>query len=198
MTEIAGINNSGQIVGNYLDSFGRSHGFFGTTDTITYTPLGFSADTAGPFVYAKEYGAAPSLNEQSVLVSFTTSQYAYGQQIGVMDPVVYAYQALGLGLASTATLFQNTFGPAYPNSAAGDAQFAAAAYGNVFGHPGTSAQVQHFVDQLSFFEALFTASGGFGTPANIDLLARGAIYGQMLGVQSELIQVPIIGVSAAS
>jgi probable HAF family extracellular repeat protein len=201
VTEIAGINNSGQIVGNYLDSAGHSHGFLGTTDTIVYTPLVFSADTAALLVYTKEYGALPSLNEQSVLVPFTTSQYAYGQQIGVMDPVVYAYQALGLGLASTATLFQNSFGPsnpAYPNSAAGDAQFAADAYASVFGHPGTSAQVQHFVDQLSFFETLYSASGAFGTPANIDLLARGAIYGQMLGVQSELIQVPIIGVSAAS
>jgi probable HAF family extracellular repeat protein len=201
VTEIAGINDSGQIVGNYLDSAGYSHGFFGTTDTIIYTPLAFSADTAGEIVYGKEYGVDPNPDEHNILVAFTTSQYAYGQQIGVMDPVVYAYEALGVALASTATHFENTFGtsnPAYPNSAAGDAQFAADSYASVFGHPGTSAQVQHFVDQLNFFEALYTASGSFGSAANVDLLARGAIYGQMLGVQAELLQVPIIGVSATS
>ena len=63
---------------------------------------------------------------------FTTSQYTYGQQakrvksaglvlslVGVFDPAVYAYEALGVTLASTGTLFQSSWGPAnpmYPNS----------------------------------------------------------------------------------
>jgi probable HAF family extracellular repeat protein len=203
-TSLTGINDSGQIVGNYLDSSGHSHGFLGT--------LAFSEAIAGTTVYTKEYGFAPDAAEVNVLVEFTTPQYAYGQQIGVMDPAVYGYEALGVALAGSATHFQNTWGPSnpmYPNSAAGDAQFAADAYASVFGHPGNSAQAQHFVDQLNFVEGLYTAAGVFGSAANIDLLARGAIYGQMLGIEAEInpfgpggaagtAEVSIVGVSATS
>ena len=151
--------------------------------------VGFSPDDAGTFVYTAEYGEVPSATEINVLNQFTTVQYAYGQQIGVMDPAVYAFQSLGVALASTATHFQNSFGPSnrtYPASASGDLQFASDAYASVFGHAGTNAQVQHFVDQLTFFENLYTVAGGFGSPSNIDLLARGAVYGQMLGIQYEI------------
>ena len=55
------------------------------------------------------------------------------------------------------------------------------AYAGVFGHAGSAAQVNIFVDQLTYFEAQYTAAGVFGGASNIDLLARGAIYGQMLG-----------------
>ena len=47
------------------------------------------------------------------------------------------------------------------------------------------SSVQQFVDQLDFFEALYSAAGTFGSASNIDLLARGAIYGQMLGIEHE-------------
>jgi hypothetical protein len=53
------------------------------------------------------------------------------------------------------------------------------------------------VSQLSFFENLYTAAGVVGNANNIDLLARGAIYGQMLGVEAELNQVPIVGSAPA-
>jgi hypothetical protein len=97
----------------------------------------------------------------------------------------------------------------YPNSAAGDAQFAADTYSAVFGRPVTPEVQQHFIAQLNFFENLYTASGAFGSAENIDLLARGAIYGQMLGMQAELnpfgpggaagtAEVSIVGVSAAA
>jgi len=162
--------------------------------------LGFSPADAGTIVYTAEYGAVPSATEVNVLVQFTTMQYAYGQQIGVLDPALYAYQSLGVALASTAPQFQNIFGPlnpTYPASPVGDAQFATDAYASVFGHPGTSAQIQVFVSQLSFFENLYTAAGVFGNANNIDPLARGAIYGQMLGVEAELNQVPIVGSALA-
>jgi probable HAF family extracellular repeat protein len=139
-TELNGINNSGEIVGSYTDSVGHSHGFVATTDTISYAPLAYSPDAASTIVYAAEYGTLPGVTETFKLIGFTTPQYAYGQQIGVMDPALYAYQALGATLAATATHFQNTYGPsnpAYPNSAAGDVQFAADAYASVFGHPGS-------------------------------------------------------------
>jgi hypothetical protein len=122
-----GINDWGQIVGNYQDSSGNSHGFLGN--------LAFSAATASTTVYTKEYGVAPNATELNGLIQFTTPQYAYGQHIGVLDPAAYAYEALGVALASTATLFQNTYGPTnptYPNTAAGNAQFVAAAYARRF------------------------------------------------------------------
>jgi parallel beta-helix repeat protein len=158
------------------------------TNNITTAPA-FSPEAAGTIVYTAEYGSAPSASEVSVLVQFTNPQYAYGQQIGVMDPAVYAYQSLGVALASTATQFQNTFGPSnptYPATPAGDTQFATDAYASVFGHPAGPAQIQQFVAQLNFFETLYTSAGGFGGPTNIDLLARGAVYGQMLGIEHEI------------
>jgi hypothetical protein len=148
-----------------------------------------SPDTVGTIVYTAEYGSAPSAGELNVLVQFVNAQYVYGQQIGVMDPAVYAYQSLGVALASTATQFQNTFGPSnptYPASPAGDTQFATDAYASVFGHPAGPAQIQQFVAQLNFFETLYTSAGGFGSPTKIDLLARGAVYGQMLGIAHEI------------
>ena len=50
--------------------------------------IGFSPQDAGTIVYAAEYGVAPSATELNVLNQFTTAQYAYGQQIGVMDPAI--------------------------------------------------------------------------------------------------------------
>jgi hypothetical protein len=131
-------------------------------------------------VYTAEYGSAPSATELNVLTLFTQAQYTYGQQIGVQDAVLYAYQSLGAALAG-ATQFQNTFGP----TVGGDVQFVVDAYASVFGQPGSGAQIQQFVDQLNYLEALYTAAGTFGSASNIDLLARGAVYGQMLGIEQE-------------
>ena len=160
-------------------------------DIITaLTPFAFNAGTAGTLVYTAEYGTVPTgATEIAALAQFAQSQYAYGQQIGVMDAGVYAFESLGVALASTGTQFQSSFGPAnptYPAAPVGDAQFATDAYASVFGHAGSQAQVQHFVDQLHFFENLYTAAGGFGSATNVDLLARGAIYGQMLGIEHEI------------
>jgi autotransporter passenger strand-loop-strand repeat protein/uncharacterized repeat protein (TIGR03803 family) len=168
----------------------QSDGNGGTELMLFAISLGaqpFSPESAGTIVYTAEFGAAPDATELNVLIQFTQAQFAYGQQIGV-DAGVYAFTALGVALASSGQQFQNTFGPsnsAYPTSAAGDALFVTDAYASVFGHPGSAAQVQHFVDQLSYYEGVYTAAGTFGTASNIDLLARGAVYGQMLGIEHE-------------
>ena len=160
--------------------------FVAIDDDTTPGPA-FSPETAGTNVFTAEYGSAPSASELTVLSQFAQSQFDYGKQIGVMDPSVYAYQSLGVALA-TGPHFQAEFGPTnpvYPVSTVGDVQFVDAAYASVFGHAGTAAQIQVFVDQLNFIEGLYTAAGTFGSPSNIDLLARGAIYGQMLGIEHE-------------
>jgi hypothetical protein len=143
--------------------------------------------TPASITYTKMYGVAPSSGELSNLVQFDNTQYSFGTSIGVQDPIVYVYQALGQALAEASdtgsTAFKNAWGPA---AIASDATFSADAYLNVFGVSGTQVQVQHFIDQVKFFESIYTASGAFGTDANrIDLLARGAVYGQMLGVKAE-------------
>jgi probable HAF family extracellular repeat protein len=154
-TELSGINNVGDIVGTYFDSAGHPHGFIASTGTISFAPLAYSPDAASTIVYAAEYGTLPNPTETFGLIGFTTPQYAYGQQIGVIDPVIYAYQALGAALAS-GSHFQNTYGP---TAIASDNVFVTNAYTDVFGHPGTPAQVQHFVDQLSFFESIYRLRG---------------------------------------
>jgi hypothetical protein len=73
-----------------------------------------------------------------------------------------------------------------PAAIASDATFCANAYANVFGVAGTQVQIQHFIDQVNFLESLLTSSGAYRTdPNRIDLLARGDVFGQMLGVEAE-------------
>jgi autotransporter passenger strand-loop-strand repeat protein len=159
----------------------QSDGNGGTELVLFASSLGappFSPEIAATIVYTAELGIAPSATELSGLTEFTQAQFAYGQQIGV-DAGIYAFTALGVTLASGGQHFQNEFGSgnsAYPNSTAGDAKFVTDAYGSVFGHAGSTGQVQHFVDQLNFYEGIYTAAG----------LARGAVYGQMLGVEHEI------------
>jgi hypothetical protein len=159
--------------------------------------------------YPQMYGVPPSSTELWNLKVFDTTQSLYGQSIGVQDAAVYMYQALGQALADQSdtgsTAFKSTWGP---QAISNDATFAAQAYAHVFGVQGTLAQIQHFVDQVSFFDKLYTASGAFGTNASeIDLLARGAVYGQMLGIKVEntaavastasaLTDVALVGVSS--
>ena len=155
--------------------------------------------------YIKMYGVSPSDAELNTLVVFATDHFNYASKIGVADPLIYVYEALGLALATISdtgsVVFKNNWGP---STIASDVTFVSVAYVDVFGHAGSGAQVQQFVDQINFFKGLYTTSGAYGADANvIDLLARGAIYGQMLGVNAELAQsasavgaaVSLVGVS---
>jgi hypothetical protein len=178
---------------------------FTATDFTEMDVLGFSLNlpSANNVVlpalttYQKMYSVPPSSTELWILKEFDVAQSVYGQLIGVLDPTVYVYQALGAALAggsdTGSTAFKDKWGPLAISS---DATFANQAYVDVFGAPGSPAQIQHFVDQVNFFKSLYATSGAYGTDANhLDLLARGAIYGQMLGVKAEN---PLAVASAAS
>jgi hypothetical protein len=177
----------------------------------------YQINAADPFLsgastetYVKMYGESPSAVELDTLVAFATNQYNYALNIHVPHPLIYVHEALGTALATVSDTgsiaFKSNWGP---SAIASDVTFVSLAYGDVFGHAGSSAQLQHFIDQINFVTGLYTASGAYGTDAGlIDLLARGAIYGQMLGVNAELVQsvsaadsvsmaVPLIGVSDA-
>jgi hypothetical protein len=183
---------------------------FTSTDLTEMDVLGFNLNWGAPGLpladnvvlpalttYQKMYGVSPSSSELWILKNFDAAQSLYGQSIGVQDAVVYMYSALGQALAdgsdTGSTAFKSTWGPL---TNASDTTFVTQAYTNVFGTSGTAAQNQHFVDQLHFYKSIYTASGAFGTNANeIDLLARGAIYGQMIGVKAEN---PTAALAAAS
>src|SRR5262249_36164858 len=172
---------------------------FTSTDLTEMDVLGFNLNWGAPGLpladnvvlpalttYQKMYGVSPSSGELWVLKNFDAQQSLYGQSIGVQDAVVYMYSALGQALAdgsdTGSTAFKSTWGPL---TIASDTTFVTQAYINVFGTSGTAAQNQHFVDQLHFYESIYTASHAFGDANHIDLLARGAIYGQMIGVKAE-------------
>ena len=184
--------------------------FINFLDETTSVAVTFSLTDPSSETYVKMYGVSPSADELNILVAFATNQHDYASKINVPHPLIYVYQALGAALATVSdtgsVVFKNNWGP---TTIASDATFVSLAYVDVFGHAGRSAQVQQFVDQINFIKGLYTASGVYGTDANlIDLLARGAIYGQMLGVNAELAQslsgaeatgtaVPLVGVSDA-
>jgi glucose/arabinose dehydrogenase len=161
----------------------------------------FNLTTPSITTYTKMYGVSPSAAEVNKLVVFATDQFNYASKIQVADPLIYVYEALGAALATVSdtgsVVFKNTWGP---STIASDVAFVSLAYVDVFGHAGSSAQIQHFVDQINFLTGLYNASGAYGTDANlIDLLARGAIYGQMLSFAAEASStaVPLVGVSDA-
>lgn len=154
------------------------------------------AQLAGVTTYHSMYNAIPSLAEVDVLTQFGQSQFSYGNRIGVLDPSIYLYQALGLALASQSdtgsTHWRDLNNPAglhsdvIPNTVGGDIYWATSAYRTVFGYTPAALQVQHFEDQIVFFKNLYQNSGAFGSDGNaIDLLARGAVYGQMIGIAEE-------------
>jgi hypothetical protein len=178
---------------------------FTSTDFKEMDVLGFSLNLPSAnnialpalTTYQQMYAVPPSSTELWILKEFDTVQSIYGQSIGVQDAAVYMYQALGQALADKSdtgsTAFKTTWGPLAIST---DATFAAQAYASVFGAQGTQPHIQHFIDQVNFFNSIYTASGAFETDANqIDLLARGAVYGQMLGIKAEN---PVAMASAAS
>lgn len=146
----------------------------------------FNTSMPSTIVYNQMYGIAMSTSKEfDILAAFSANQLNFGTKIGVQDATVYVYEALGQALASGndtgLTTFANTFGPAaIPN----DTTFVQTAYQDVFGQLGGAAQIQHFVNQVNFFKTIYTQNppAGATTPDAIDLLARGAVYGQMLGV----------------
>lgn len=162
---------------------------------ISPFPLAKDIFTPAGFLYQKMYAETPSIAEYLKLAQFDTVQFNYGHEIGVSDPTVYVYEALGLALSQVSdtgsTAFAAKWGPA---NVVKDSDFVSQAYVDVFGHAAVAAQVEHFLAQINFFVSIYTASGAYGTDASgIDLLARGAVYGQMVGIRAEISD-PLLGV----
>jgi hypothetical protein len=133
-------------------------------------------------------GTAAEIN--SLTTNFLPPQITNATSHG-LNPQVYACEALGLvfafGNENGSTAFSNNFGPsnsAMPNTTAGDAAFAAAASTAIFGSASTANLVNVMQSFVSNWKGFFTANGvpGAATAAEFDLAARGAAWGDMVGV----------------
>jgi hypothetical protein len=169
----------------------------GTTTEVDYINglLSQVADTTIPAVAveASMYNAVGTSAEITMLVTqYLPTQIAFAIQNG-FSPIVFATEALGLAFAFSnengATTFAANFGPgnaAMPNSAAGDAAFAAAASTAIFGAQSTPTLVNFISSHLNYWVNLYTASGLPGNPNptadQIDLAARGAAWGDGVGI----------------
>jgi hypothetical protein len=140
------------------------------------------------------YGAVGTSAEITSLVTqFLPAQVANAEQYG-LNPQVYGSEALGLAFAfgneNQSTTFENNFGPsnaAMPNSTAGDAAFAAAASSAIFGSASTSNLINALDGYVTNWKAFYTSHGVPGvanaTADQIDLAARGAAWGDAVGVE---------------
>ena len=107
------------------------------------------------------------------LAAFAKLQYVAYQNQGVADPGLGPYEALGRGFAETAA-FQTKYG------AQSESVFISTSYKAVFGFDATVSQQKHFQDQIDYFEMIYVKANLSESQAEI--LAKGAVLGQMLGV----------------
>jgi hypothetical protein len=153
------------------------------------------ADTTIPAIAVEGsmYNAVGSAAE----TAFIATQFLPGQVTNALkfglNPQVYACEAVGLAFAfgneNRATTFDTNFGPsnhATPATPAGDAAFAAAAASAIFGSAATTNTPGAILQFVSNWEAFYTAHGVPGisnaTATQIDLAARGAAWGDAVGV----------------
>ena len=190
ITRLPLASNDASIVANSINA--------GTTTETEYVNglLSQVANTtiAAVAVEASMYNAVGSSTEITTLTTqFLPSQVAFAQHNG-LNPQVVATEALGLVFASGnetgSTLFANNFGPSNPamgNSTAGDAAFAAAAATSIFGSASTANLVNAIDSFVTYWKGFYTSAGvlpGVPNPtaAQIDLAARGAAWGDAVGI----------------
>src|SRR5262249_42444318 len=122
------------------------------------------------------------------------------------NPQVYACEALGLlfafGDENGGTALANQFGPsnpAMPNTTTGDAAFAVAAAGAIFGSASTTTLVNAIAGYVANWEAFYASVGlpwnGNPSAAQIDLAARGAAWGDAVGLALNANVGPLLGLT---
>jgi hypothetical protein len=169
----------------------------GTTTETAYVNglLTQVANTTIPAVAveASMYGAVGTSAEVTKLVTqYLPAQIANATQHGY-QPQVYACEALGLAFAfgdeNGGTGFATSFGPSkatMPNTTAGDAAFAAAAAATIFASSATANTPGAIAGFVANWKAFFTANGVVGishaTADQVDLAARGAAWGDAVGI----------------
>ena len=180
-TAANGIANTGAIVGTYFDNSNAPHGWLSNESP----PPAMLVPAVA--VEATMYSVTGTSAEITNLTNnFLPAQVANAIANG-LNPLVYACEVLGLAFAfgneTGSTAFSNNFGP---SSIPSDAAFATAASSTIFGSASTANLVSVMQGFISNWEAFYTAHGvpGLSNPsaAQIDLAARGAAWGDMVGV----------------
>jgi hypothetical protein len=170
----------------------------GTTTETQYVDslLSQVANTTIPAVAveASMYGVTGTSAEITSLVTNYLPAQVQNAIVNGYNPQIYACEALGVvfafGNENGSAAFANNYGPsnaAMPNTTAGDASFAAAAASLIFGSAETSNTVPAIEQWVSNWKAFYTAHGIAGvssnpTPQQIDLAARGAAWGDAIGL----------------
>ena len=127
-------------------------------------------------VYDYVFGATPNSLHLDMLSPFVLNQIMSPGYQATFDPTLGGYEALGLGLASTPEFIQ-----AFAQG--GENDFIVDNYLNAFNRAPTTAQIEHFENQLSYFESLYLNVGI--DPTTAALGARGAVLGQIIGVAAD-------------
>jgi hypothetical protein len=129
------------------------------------------------------YGVKPTAAEFNL--QFLGAQMAAAKNVG-LNPTVYASEALGLTFAFGNETGSHAFATTYGPAALDDAAFAAAAADAVLGPAKTSSTPQAILDWVHYWEALYANNGIPGnahpTAEQIDLAARGAAWGDIVGI----------------
>jgi hypothetical protein len=173
------------------------------TDTETAYVNGLLAqvaDTTIPAVAveASMYNAVGTSVEVSALTTqFLPPQVANALKNG-LDPQVYATEALGLVFAfgnenhPPSTAFADNFGPSnpsMPNTLAGDAAFASTVSNIIFASDANAHTPDAIAGFVANWKAFYSSNGipAFPTPTatQVDLAARGAAWGDAMGVALE-------------
>jgi hypothetical protein len=144
-------------------------------------------------VEASMYNAVGASAEITMLATQFLPGQVYNAAAHHLNAVVYASEALGLAFAfgneNHNSAFAGNFGPgnaSLANTTAGDAAFAAAAASSIFGSASTPTLVNAIDNWVSNWKTFYSAHGIPGqvnpSAAQIDLAARGAAWGDAVGV----------------
>jgi hypothetical protein len=150
----------------------------------------YSADgAAGLAVWQFFAGVTPDQTQFEKLTSFVAVQETYYASRGVGDPQLAGYEAIGRAFAADASFTERL------SLGTGATTFFTETYSSVFGHAGTTEQVQHFVDQENYFKQIYRSAGLSEIEAAAQ--ARGAAIGQLVGFAVQDASTPY-GIGVAS
>lgn len=121
-------------------------------------------------------GAVPSQTDYARLVAFGKEQFNSYASMGVANPSLGPFEALGRSYAADSVL-KTTF--ASINGKGPVSDFIDSAYQKVFGKLPAAAAKAALTSQVSYFEGLYRGAGI--TAADALLQAKGAVFGQIIG-----------------
>lgn len=160
-------NESGKLSAGDIAGAQQLYGVRAGTPTVN---MDFATAAASLFFL----GALPTAAQLASRGDFAEAQYNYyANVLKVADPAIGPYEAFGAALSGESA-FLSKYGASIDTGT-----FVQHAYQDAFHRAPTAAQATHFLDQVSYFRALYISVGI--APGQAEIQARGAAVGQMLG-----------------